>query len=43
MAFRRLRKCLFEARLSLSEIRGVEIRRLEIPRKRLKLAVIKDF
>ena len=41
MAFLRLRKYLFEARLSSSKVRGVEIKRLKIPRKRLKLAAFK--
>ena len=43
MAFLRLREYLFEARLSSRKERVVEIRRLEIPRKRLKLAAFKNI
>ena len=42
MAFLRLRKYLFEAKLSLGKVRRVEIKRLETLRKRLKLAAFKN-
>ena len=43
MALLRLRKYLFEGRLSSSKARGVEIKRLKISRKRLKLAAFKNI